>query len=276
MEFAEKVERSIIKTYRKEIWTRFIKGVNEYNLIENGDKIAIAISGGKDSLLLAKLFQEIMKHGKRDFSLEFICMDPGYRPDIRKKIEENAGLLNIPMEIYPAPVFEVAGDLGGDKPCYLCARMRRGSLYAKAQELGCNKLALGHHHDDVIETVLMNVLFSGNYKTMMPRLHSSNFEGMELIRPMVFIREEDIRRWVAGNGLEPIDCACTVTQKEDFGARVYAKKLIAQVKKDFPNVEMSIYRSAENVELGAVLGIKDKKGNKVSFLDNYGKEDAFF
>lgn len=276
MEFVKKVERSIIKTYRKEIWSRFIKGVNEYNLIEDGDKIAIAISGGKDSLLLAKLFQEIIKHGKRNFSIELICMDPGYRKDIRKKIEENARILNIPMKIYDSPVFQVAGNLGGDKPCYLCARMRRGSLYAKAQELGCNKLALGHHHDDVIETVLMNVLFSGNFKTMMPRLHSSNFENMELIRPMVFIREDDIRRWVLGNGIEPIDCACTVTEKENFGARVYTKNLIAQVKKDFPNVEMSIYRSAENVELGAILGIKDREGAHRSFLEKYGGQEEVF
>lgn len=276
MDFTKKVERSIIKTYRKEIWTRFIKGINDYQMVENGDKIALAISGGKDSLLLAKLFQELLRHGKRNFSLEFICMNPGYRPDIYETILENAKLLNIPMKVYDSPVFEVAGDLGGDKPCYLCARMRRGSLYAKAQELGCNKLALGHHHDDVIETVLMNVLFSGNYKTMMPKLHSTNFENMELIRPMIFIREEDIKRWVIANGLNPIDCACTVTEKTNFGARIYTKNLIQEIKKDFPNVEMSIYRSAENVELGAILGIKDKEGVNHSFLENYGKDKEFF
>lgn len=265
----KKVERSIIKSYRKQIWRRFIKAINEYDLIQEGDKIAVAMSGGKDSLLLAKLFQELSRHGKKDFSLEFICMNPGYRPDIYEKIEENARGLEIPMKIYDAPVFQVAGDMGGDNPCYLCARMRRGSLYDKAQELGCNKLALGHHHDDVIETIMMNVLFSGNYKTMMPKLHSTNFENMELIRPMVFIREDDVQRWVNYNEIDPIDCACTVTAKENFGARAYVKRLIKEIKKDVPNVEMSIYRSAENVELGAILGTKDQFGNHQSFLKDY-------
>ncbi|MCD1146743.1 tRNA 2-thiocytidine biosynthesis TtcA family protein [Peptoniphilus sp. KCTC 25270] len=273
MDRIKEIERSIIKSYRKDIWKRFVKGINDYEMIEEGDKIAIAISGGKDSLLLAKLFQELLRHGKKDFSLEFICMNPGYRPDIVEQIQYNAKDLGIPMKMYDAPVFRVAEEMGGDRPCYMCARMRRGSLYDKAKQLGCNKLALGHHADDVIETILMNVLFGGNYKTMMPKLHSTNFEGMELIRPMVFIREDDIRRWVKYNGINPIDCACTVTEKKNVGARVYVKNLIQEVKKTNPNVEMSIYRSAENVEMGAILGYKDSQGVHHSFLETYGKEE---
>ncbi|MFR9297004.1 MAG: tRNA 2-thiocytidine biosynthesis TtcA family protein, partial [Aedoeadaptatus pacaensis] len=176
MSIAE-IERSIIKKYRKTIWRRFIKGINDYDLIEDGDVIAVAISGGKDSLLLAKLLQELKRHGKKQFELLFLTMDPGYLPAIRKQVEETAEAMGIPLQIYDSNVFEVAEDMGGEKPCYMCARMRRGSLYDKAKSLGANKLALGHHFDDVIETVMMNVLFGGSYKTMMPKLHSTNFEG---------------------------------------------------------------------------------------------------
>lgn len=265
------IERSIIKRYRKQIWRRFVKGINDFDMIDDGDVIAVAISGGKDSLLLAKLLQELKRHGKKQFELLFICMNPGYLPSIQEQVKVTAEAMGIPLQMYDSNVFEVAEDMGGEKPCYICARMRRGSLYDKAQSLGANKLALGHHFDDVIETVLMNVLFGGSYKTMMPKLHSTNFEGMELIRPMVYIREEDIRRFVRANDLIPINCACTVTQKENFGARAYVKNLIEEIAEENPNVAMSIFRSAQNVELGALLGYKDYDGKQMSFLDRYDK-----
>lgn len=267
----KEIEKSIIKKFRKPIWRRFIKGINEFELIEDGDVIAVAVSGGKDSLLLAKLLQELQRHGKKRFELLFICMDPGYLPAIKKQVSDQAHYLDIPLSMYDSNVFEVAEDMGGEKPCYLCARMRRGSLYDKAQSLGANKLALGHHFDDVIETVMLNVLFGGSYKTMMPKLHATNFEGMELIRPMIFIREDDVRRWVSYNGLDPIDCACTVTQKGEYGARAYVKSLIKKITEENPNAEMSIFRSAQNVEMGAILGYKDRSGRSVSFLDHYDK-----
>ncbi|MDD7363057.1 MAG: ATP-binding protein [Peptoniphilus sp.] len=267
----EEIERSIIKKYRKQIWRRFIKGINDFDMIDDGDVIAVAISGGKDSLLLAKLLQELKRHGKKQFDLLFICMNPGYLPSIQRQVLETAEDMGIPLTMYDSNVFEVAEDMGGEKPCYMCARMRRGSLYDKARSLGANKLALGHHFDDVIETIMMNILFGGSYKTMMPKLHATNFKNMELIRPMVFIREEDIKRWVKHNELTPIDCACTVTQKENYGARAYVKNLIRELAEENPNVEMSIFRSAQNVELGAILGYKDRSGKAVSFLDAYDK-----
>ncbi|MDQ0508716.1 tRNA 2-thiocytidine biosynthesis protein TtcA [Aedoeadaptatus ivorii] len=267
----QEIERSIIKKFRKDIWRRFIKGINEFEMIEDGDVIAVAMSGGKDSLLLAKLLQELKRHGKKEFSLRFIAMDPGYLPEIVTQVKENSEKAGIPLEMYGSNVFDVAEDMGGEKPCYICARMRRGSLYDKAKSLGCNKLALGHHFDDVIETVMMNVLFGGSYKTMMPKLHSTNFSGMELIRPMIYIREDDIRSWVAYNDLSPIDCACTVTAKENFGARAYVKNLIREIKAENPNVEMSIFRSAQNVEMGAILGYKDPAGARHDFLEVYDK-----
>ncbi len=273
MRSLREVERSIIKSRRSTLWSPFVRAVREYDLVEAGDKIAIAISGGKDSFLLAKLFQELKRHGKYPFELEFITMDPGYRPEIRATIERTAKELNIPLHIYDTDVFEIAELIGKEKPCYLCARMRRGSLYDKAQELGCNKLALGHHFDDVIETVLMNVLFSANFKTMMPKLHSTNFENMELIRPMVYIHEEEIIQWTKSNEIDVIDCACTVTQKEEGTARSYTKKLIQELKEDIPNVEMSIYRAPENVEMGAILGWKDLDQHKHHFLDYYRQKE---
>lgn len=273
MKSLREVEKSIIKSRRSGLWSPFIRAIREYELVESGDRIAVAISGGKDSFLLAKLLQELKRHGKHPFELEFITMDPGYRPDIRTTIECTAEDLNIPLHIYDTDVFEIAELIGRERPCYLCARMRRGSLYAKAQELGCNKLALGHHFDDVIETVLMNVLFSANFKTMMPKLHATNFDDMELIRPMVYVREEEIIQWTRTNEIPVIDCACTVTQKEEGTARSYTKELIQAIKRDVPNVEMSIYRSAENVELGAILGWKDQDQKKQHFLDHYIKKE---
>ena len=266
------IERSIIKGYRKYIWSKFIKAINEFDLIQDGDKIAIAISGGKDSLLLAKLFQELKKSKKNEFEIEFIAMDPGYHKDIRVLLEKNCDYLNIPVTIYDADIFEVADRIANKYPCYMCARMRRGSLYAKAQELGCNKLALGHHFDDVIETNMLNVLCAGNFKTMMPKLKSKNFENMEIIRPMYLIREKSIIRWMNYTGLMPLNCACMVAAKKTGSTRFKIKQLIEDLENDdFSNVAMNIFRSAQNVELDRILGYS-KNGEYTSFLDEYDDE----
>lgn len=263
------IERSLIKSYRKELWVRFIRAVKNYQLVEEGDKIAVAISGGKDSLTLAKLFQELQRHGQQSFDLEFICMDPGYRPEVRKQVEETCQGLGIPVKVHDSDVFEVAEKMtDGGAPCYMCARMRRGNLYNRAQELGCNKLALGHHFNDVIETILMNVLYSANFKTMMPKLKSQNFQGLELIRPMYLVHEEDIIRFMRSTGYEAIDCACTVTQKKDSSTRFKIKQMIEDMKEDNKNVEISIFRSAENVNQDAIIGWIEN-GEKKSFLDKY-------
>lgn len=208
------IERSIIKTYRKHIWSKFVKAIKEYELIQDKDRIAVAISGGKDSLLLAKLFQELSKHGNQNFEVEFIAMDPGYHTEIRDLLEDNCDYLQIPVKIFDADIFQVADKIAGDYPCYMCARMRRGALYGKAQELGCNKLALGHHFNDVIETVMLNILCAGNFKTMMPKLKAKNFENMELIRPMYLIEEQYIQRFIQNSGIWPLNCACMVAAKK--------------------------------------------------------------
>ncbi len=264
----QEIERSIIKTYRKHIWGKFVKAIKDYDLIQDGDKIAVGISGGKDSLLLAKLFQELHKNGRRNFELEFIAMDPGYHKDIRVLLEENCDYLAIPVHIYDANVFEVAQEIASDNPCYMCARMRRGSLYSKAQELGCNKLALGHHFNDVIETTLLNVLCAANFKTMMPKLRADNFENMELIRPMYLIEEKDIERFIKNSGVMPLNCACMVTAKKIGSKRFEIKDLIEDLKETFVNVDKSIFKAAENVEMDGVIGWK-KDGDKHSFLDEY-------
>lgn len=264
------MERALIKTYRKDLWVRFIKAVNQYELIDEGDKIAVAISGGKDSLTLAKLFQELKRHGKKHFELEFIAMDPGYKSENRLRLEENCEAMGIPVKVHDSDVFQVANKVGGDKPCYMCARMRRGNLYAKAQELGCNKLALGHHLDDVVETIMLNIIFSGNYKTMMPKLHADNFEGMELIRPMYFIEEEAIIRYMQRIGISALDCACEVAEKKEGNMRFFVKDLIKDLKKVNPNIKLSIFRSAENVSIDAITGWIEK-GEKHSFLEKYSR-----
>lgn len=266
------IERSLIKKYRKYIWVNFVKAIKDYELVSDGDKIAVAISGGKDSLTLAKLFQEFQKHSKSKFDLEFIAMDPGYNEENRKVLEYNCEKLGIDVKIHKSDVFEVANKLNEGNPCYMCARMRRGNLYAKAQELGCNKLALGHHFNDVIETILLNVLFAGNYKTMMPKLHSKNFENLELIRPMYYIKEESIISFMNYTGLHAMDCACTVTQKKEGSTRAYIKDLIKEIQKKNKNVDINILRSAENVDLGAIIAYK-YKDKKISFLDDYDEED---
>lgn len=263
----EIIERSIVKSYRKYLWVKFIKAINEYKLLEPGDKVAIAISGGKDSLLLAKLFQELHKYSIIPFDLEYIAMDPGYNEPVRKHLETLLEHLEIPATIYRSDVFQVAEFLDKSKPCYMCARMRRGALYSKAQELGCNKLALGHHFDDVIETIMLNVLCSGNYKTMMPKLKSENFENMELIRPLYLIDEESIIRFTENAGIQPLNCACRIAEKEE-GKRLEIKNLIKSLEKDFTNVRESIFRSSGNVDLGAIIGWKED-GERINFLDNY-------
>jgi tRNA(Ile)-lysidine synthase TilS/MesJ len=262
------IERSIIKTYRKHIWTKFIKAVKEYELIQDGDRIAVAISGGKDSLLMAKLFQELHRYGTQNFEVEFIAMDPGYHPDIRELLEDNCRYLDIPVHIYEANVFEVADKIAQDYPCYMCARMRRGALYGKAQELGCNKLALGHHYNDVIETTMLNVLCAGNFKTMMPKLKAQNFDNMELIRPMYLIEEKYIERFIQNAGIWPLNCACMVAAKKIGSKRTEIKDLIERLKDDFQNVDSSIFRAAHNVNMEGILGW-EKDGEKHSFLDEY-------
>lgn len=238
----EEIERSIVKRYRKPIWSKFIKAVKDYQLIEEGDKIAVAISGGKDSLLMAKLFQELKKHGQVNFDVEFIAMDPGYHPQIKDLLIENCEHLNIPVHIYESKIFEIIDEKAKDYPCYLCARMRRGSLYNKARELGCNKLALGHHYNDVIETTMLNVLYAGNFKTMLPKLKADNFEGIELIRPLYYVEEEAIKRFIKYTGLWPLNCACMVAAEKIGNKRHEIKHMIAELKKNFNDVDKSIFK----------------------------------
>ncbi len=272
------IERSIIKKYRKEIWCKFTKAINTYELIKDGDKIAVCISGGKDSMLMAKLFQEILRHGKKNFEVVFLCMNPGYNRVNYETIVGNAKILGIPLTIFDSDIFDVANSVDG-APCYLCARMRRGALYAKAKELGCNKIALGHHFDDVIETILMGMLYGGQIQTMMPKLHSTNFEGMELIRPMYLIREEDIKHWCAYNELKFIRCACKLTEAlnetyspGDVSKRAEIKELIKSLKEINPFVESNIFKSVENVHLNAIICYKTNKDGRHHFLDTYDEE----
>lgn len=266
------IERSINKKFHKQIWSRFTSGINDYQLVEPGDKIAVCISGGKDSMLMAKLFQELKRHNKFPFELVFLVMDPGYNPRNRELIESNAKLLNIPVTIFESDIFESVVHIE-KSPCYLCARMRRGYLYSKAKELGCNKIALGHHYDDVIETVLMGMLYGGQVQTMMPKLHSTNFEGMELIRPMYLIREDDIKHWCSYNDLHFLQCACRftencATQPDNNSKRQEIKEMIRRMKEINPQVESNIFKSVENVNIDTVISYK-KDCIKHSFLDEY-------
>ena len=267
----QEIERSIVKTYRKHIWSKFIKAVKDYKLIEEGDKIAVGISGGKDSMLMAKLLQELQKHGQVKFDLVFLAMDPGYHPDIKKLLIENCEHLNIPIHMYESGIFDVVDKMAKDYPCYLCARMRRGSLYAKAQEFGCNKLALGHHYNDVIETTMLNILYSGNFKTMLPKLKAKNFENLELITPMYYIEEDYIKRFINNSGIWPLNCACMVAAEKIGNKRYEIKDLIKQLKENFDGVEKSIFRAAQNVDMDGILGWK-KDNEKYSFLDFYDEE----
>lgn len=274
---AEEVELSLRKKFHKTIFSRFTEALNKYDLLKEGDKVAVCISGGKDSFLLAKLFQELKRHRKYPFEVVFLCMDPGYNPKNRKKIEENAKLLNIPLTIFETNIFENVHNVE-KSPCYLCARMRRGYLYNEAKKLGCNKIALGHHYDDVIETILMGMLYSGQIQTMMPKLHSKNFEGMQLIRPMYLIKEDDIKHWRDYNKLEFLQCACKFTEKaEELGEeghvskRAETKAIIKKLKERDDCIDGNIFKSVENVCLDTIIAYKDKNG-KHHFLDNYDEE----
>jgi len=268
----EEIERSLIKTYRKTVWSKFIKAIKDYKLVEEGDKIAIGISGGKDSLILAKLFQELKRHGQMNFEVEFIAMDPGYHPQVKELLIDNCNYLNIPIHLYESGIFNVVDNIAKDYPCYMCARMRRGSLYAKAQELGCNKLALGHHFNDVIETTMLNVLYAGNFKTMMPKLKAANFEGLELIRPLYYVEEQYIQRFTQNSGIWPLNCACMVAAKRIGNKRYEIKDMIKKIKEDFKDVDKSIFRAAQNVNMEAILGWQ-KDGVDYSFLDFYDDEE---
>ena len=274
MERYEEIEKSIITTYRKKIWCQFIKGIKEFDMVQEGDKIAVCISGGKDSMLLAKCMQELKKHRKVNFELVFLVMDPGYNPINRQKIINNAKLLNIPITMFESNIFEVVDKID-DHPCYICARMRRGYLYKKAQELGCNKIALGHHFDDVIETILMGMLYGAQMQTMMPKLHSKSHPGMELIRPMYYLREDDIISWAHYNNLEFIKCACKITEKnasknnDEFGSkRAEVKSLIKELKKKYDKIDKNIFMSAQNVCLDTLISYQ-KDGKTHHFLDEY-------
>lgn len=268
---AKEVERSINKKFHKGIWSRFTAAINDYDLIQEGDRIAVCISGGKDSMLMAKLFQELKRHNKFPFEVEYIVMDPGYSAPNRAQIENNASMLNVPVKIFESDIFNSVFHIE-KSPCYICARMRRGYLYNQAKLLGCNKIALGHHYDDVIETILMGMLYGGQVQTMMPKLHSTNFEGMELIRPMYLIREDDIKRWRDYNGLTFLQCACKFTEaaqdREELSKRLEIKNMIRELKKVNPQVESNIFKSVQNVNLDTVIGYK-QNSVKHTFLENY-------
>lgn len=271
-------ELSLRKKFKKSIWCRFTKAINEYELIQPNDRIAVCISGGKDSMIMAKLFQELKRHDKFPFELVFLVMNPGYNEENLRQIEYNAEILSIPIEIFESDIFGSVFHIEKN-PCYICARMRRGYLYSKAKELGCNKIALGHHFDDVIETILMGMLYGGQVQTMMPKLHSTNFEGMELIRPMYLIREADIKHWCSYNDLHFIQCACRFTETcsdvdkdgHSISKRMEVKNLIAELTKINPQVEKNIFRSVENVNLSTIIAYKDGSGTH-NFLDTYNKK----
>ena len=271
----KKAEECIRKKFHKPLFTRFAQAINRYDLLKEGDHVAVCISGGKDSMLMAKLFQELKRHNKFPFELTFLVMDPGYAAANREKIEENAALLGIPVQIFEAQIFDAVYTIE-KSPCYLCARMRRGYLYSRAKELGCNKIALGHHYDDVIETILMGMLYGGQVQTMMPKLHSTNFPGMELIRPMYLIREDDIKAWRDYNELSFLQCACRFTENnirvDENGVsdskRLEIKHLIAKLKKTNPSVEKNIFASVENVNLDTIVSYK-KDGVRHHFLEEY-------
>lgn len=273
-QYCREVERSIVKKFRKDIWRKFTQGINEYEMIKDGDKIAVCISGGKDSMLMAKLFQELSRHGRKNFEVVYLVMNPGYNDENYQRILTNARLLQVPITVFRTEIFDTVADVG-DSPCYLCARMRRGYLYSKAKELGCNKIALGHHYDDVIETILMGMLYGGQVQTMMPKLHSTNFEGMELIRPLYLVREDAIKHWRDYNHLHFIQCACRFTEScascggtEKGSKRAEIKELIRSLAEQSPVIEKNIFRSVENVNLSTIIAYK-QDGVKHHFLDDY-------
>ncbi len=271
-EIARRAEKSIQKKFHKELFSKFAKAIVGYGLIKPNDKIAVCISGGKDSVLMAKLFQELKRHNKVPFELVFLVMDPGYSKVNRELIEHNAKILNIPLTVFETDIFDSVVNI--DKsPCYICARMRRGHLYHSAKDLGCNKIALGHHYDDVIETILMGMLYGGQVQTMMPKIKSANFEGMELIRPMYLVREKDIKAWRDYNGLRFLQCACKFTEGvvADLSGskRQKVKELIRRLESEDKGIEQNIFKSVENVSLGSIIEYKDKDGGRHRFTDDY-------
>lgn len=275
MEKYKEIERSIIKKYRKEIWSKFVKAVMDYELISEGDKIMVCISGGKDSFLLAKCMEELKKHGNKNIDVCYVCMDPGYNQENKEKILENAKLLNIELEMFTSDIFDVANMLNEKSPCYMCARMRRGFLYSKAEEHGCNKIALGHHFDDVIETTLLSMFYGSEVKTMMPKLYSDNFKGLQLIRPLYLVKESSIISWVNYNKLEFINCACKFTEKinnsdVNISKRKEMKELINNLRKINKDIDYNIFKSLDNVNLNCVLGTRINGIHK-SFLEDYDK-----
>lgn len=264
----EEIEHSIVTKYRRHLWSKFMKAVIEFKMVEEGDRIAVGISGGKDSMLMAKLLQELQRHGRAKFELEFIVADPGYHPDIKKLLIDNCEHLGIPIKIFESRIFEICDEIASDYPCFMCAKMRRGALYSKAKELNCNKLALGHHFNDVIETVLLNMFYTGSFKTMLPRLKSTNFEGLELIRPMYYVEEHYIQCFTQDNGILPLNCACMVAAERTGNKRYEIKDLIEELKKRFPDFDKFIFRSTKNVNMDAILGWQ-KDGKKYSYMDFY-------
>ncbi len=276
MERYEEIEKSIVKSYKKRIWAKFIKGIQEFEMIQEGDKIAVCISGGKDSMLLAKCFQELKRHRKMNFEVVFLCMNPGYNEINKQKIISNAELLNIPLTMFETRIFDAVSTID-DHPCYICARMRRGYLYNKAKELGCNKIALGHHFDDVIETILMGMLYGAQMQTMMPKVNSTSHPGMELIRPLYYVKEADIVNWANYNKLEFIQCACKFTEGytvDEHGGinskRQEIKELINKLRQVYDKVDINIFRSAQNVNLNTIISYR-KNGEVHHFLDEYNK-----
>lgn len=267
----KEIERSIITKYKRHIWAKFIKSIIEFKMIEDGDKIAVAVSGGKDSLLMAKLFQELHNHGKANFELQFILADPGYHQDIRKLMIDNCEYLGIPIYIFESGIFEILDRIAKDYPCFMCAKMRRGALYTKAQELGCNKLALGHHYNDVIETTLLNLLYERSFKTMLPKLKSKNFKGLELIRPLYYIEEHHIECYTQDSGIWPLNCACMVAADKTGNKRYEIKALISDLKKKYKDFDKSIFKAAQNVNMDSILGWK-KDGKNYSYLDFYDED----
>ena len=276
MEKYKEIEKSIIKKYRKEIWAKFIEAVKTYELIQDNDKIMVCISGGKDSFLLAKCIQELKRHGKINFEARYVVMDPGYNEYNRKYIEDNARILNIPIEIFESDIFDVVSTIDSKSPCYLCAKMRRGYIYNKAKEIGCNKIALGHHFDDVIETTLLSMFYGAEIKTMMPKLHSDNYEGLELIRPLYLVKEGAIISWRNYNELTFINCACRFTEgcsliNDGTSKRKEMKELVKKMRQINREIDHNIFKSMDNVNLNCVLGTK-KNGEYKSFLDEYNEK----
>lgn len=276
MENYEKIERSIITKYRKDIWSKFMRAVTDYELVSANDNIMVCISGGKDSFLLAKCLQELQRHGKVKFTLHYVVMDPGYNEYNRQFIIDNAKTLNIPIEMFNTDIFDVVSTIDSKSPCYLCARMRRGYLYNKAQELGCNKIALGHHFDDVIETSLLSMFYASEIKTMLPKLHSDNFEGLELIRPLYLVKEDAIISWRKYNELTFINCACRFTEgcsliNDGTSKRKEIKELIKKLKQTNPEIDKNIFRAFSNINMNCILGWH-KDGQKSSFLDEYNQK----